>query len=108
MAQAMTQTFWLITIPGNQQLLRRAAHPAFDITPCSLTDRHAGRARRTDNLQVIADPRALKDFTWTWYTELLISPKVLKMFEKHRVTGFDVRPVIAQYPKPIKAQPPEL
>jgi hypothetical protein len=108
MAQAMTQRFWLVTIPGNQRLLRRAVHPAFEITPCPVTDRHHGRAKRTSDLRVIADPRALKDFTWTWYTELLISPKVLGVFEKHHVTGFDVRPVVAQYPKPIKARPPDL
>jgi hypothetical protein len=108
MAQAMTQKFWLVTIPGNQRLLRRAAHPTFDATPCPATDRHYGRVKRTSNLQIIADPLALKDFAWTWYTELLMSPKALKVFEKHRVTGFDVRPVVAQYPKPIKVQPPEL
>jgi hypothetical protein len=108
MAQAMTNKFWLVTIPENQRLLKCSALPAFEATPCPATDRHVGRAKRIGKLQVIVDPRALKDFTWTWYTELLISPKVLKAFEKHRVTGFDVRPVIAQYPKPIKAQPPEL
>jgi|GraSoiStandDraft_47_1057283.scaffolds.fasta_scaffold356085_2 hypothetical protein len=108
MAQAMTQKFWLVTIPENQRLLERAALPTLEITPCPATDRHHGRAKRTGQLQVIADPRALKDFTWTWMTELLISPKVLKVFEKHHITGFDVRPVIAQYPKPIKARPPEL
>ncbi len=108
MAQAMTNKFWLLTIPENQRLLKCAALPALEETPCPATDRHAGRAKRIGKLQVIADPRALKDFTWTWYTELLMSPKALKVFEKHHVTGFDVRPVTAQYPKPIKARPPEL
>ena len=108
MAQALIQQFWLVTIPASQRLLEHAAHPTLEITPCPATHRHAGRARRTGNLQVIADPRALKDFVWTWMTDLLISPKALRMLEKHHVTGFDVRPVIAQYPKPIKARPPEL
>ena len=108
MAQAMTQEFWLVTIPENQPLLVRAADPTLELTPCPATHRHNGRVKRTGKLQVAANARALKDFTWTWMTDLLISSKVLKVFEKHHVTGFDVSPVIWQSPNAIEARPPEL
>ena len=108
MEEALTQKFWLVTIPANQRLLKRAASPKIEVTPCPLTDRHSGRAKRIGNLHVIADPRAVKDFTWTWMTELLISSKVLEIFEQNRITGFDVRPVVAEYPKRTKTPFPEL
>jgi hypothetical protein len=106
----MNQNFWLVTIPRNQRLLVQAASrtPMIKATPCPLTNRHTGRKVRTGDLHVEADPRAVKDFTWTWMTELLISSKVLKVFEKHHVTGFDLRRVVAEYPKSIAAPFPEL
>jgi hypothetical protein len=64
--------------------------------------------KRVGDLHVVAHPSGLKDFTWTWMSDLLISPKVLALFEHHHVTGFAVRPVKAEYPKPVKVQPPEL
>jgi hypothetical protein len=108
--KTVTQNFWLVTIPRNQRLLVQAASPTpmIEVTPCPLTDRHSGRIKYIGTLHVEADPRAVRDFTWTWMTELLISSKVLKVFEKHHVTGFDLRPVIAKYPKPSKAPFPQL
>ena len=107
MEEALNQKFWLVTIP-RQRLLKQAAAPKIEVTPCPLTNRHVGRAIRTGNLHVTADPRAVKDFSWTWMTELLISSKVLTIFEKHKVTGFDVRPVVAEYPERMKTPFPEL
>jgi len=107
--KAVSRDFWLVTIPRNQRLLVEApSPPLIKATPCPLTNRHSGRKVRIGDLHVEADPRAIKDFTWTWMTELLVSSKVLKVFERHHVTGFDLRPVVAEYPKPITAPFPEL
>jgi hypothetical protein len=103
----MTPKFWLLDAPGNQRPLERATEPLYDETPCPMTGRHA-ICKRVGDLHVTAHPAGLKDFTWTWMSDLLISPKVLALFERHGVTGFAVRPVKAEYPKPAKVQPPEL
>jgi hypothetical protein len=108
MAAPMTSKFWLLDPPGNQGLLKRAAMPEFERTPCPVPPRHSARLKRIGDLHVVADPLAEKDFTWTWRNDLLVSPKVLTAFKKHRVTGFEVRPIVAAYPEPIKARPPEL
>jgi hypothetical protein len=107
MAETMTTTFWLIMPPERQRPLMRAAQPAYDETACPSTDRHA-ILKRVGDLHVIAHPLGLRDFTWTWPNDMLISPKVLALFERHRITGFDVRRAHAEYPKPIEAKPPEL
>jgi len=107
-AAPMTSKFWLLDPPGNQRLLKRAAVPEFEETPCPVSDDHSARLKRVGDLHVVADPVAEKDFTWTWRNELLVSPKVLAAFQKRRVTGFEIRPIVAEYPKPIKARPPEL
>ena len=107
MAQAMTPKFWLLDAPRNQRPLERAAHPAYDKTFCPANDRHA-ICRRVDDLRVIAHPSGLKDFTWTWMSDMLISPKALALFKHHRITGFEVRRVVTEYPNPIKTQPPKL
>ncbi len=107
MAEMMTPKFWLLTYPDNQRPLERAAQPTYDETSCPSTDRHA-ICKRMGDLHVIAHPSGLRDFTWTWISDMLISPKALALFERHSVTGFEVRRVVAEYPNPIRAQPPEL
>lgn len=107
MAPTVTPNFWLLDAPRNQRPLEVAAEPAYIRTACPATDRH-GMIKRVGDLHVVAHPSGLKDFTWTWMSDLLISPKVLALFEHHHVTGFAVRPVKAEYPKPVKVQPPEL
>jgi len=107
MAQAMISNFWLLDAPGNQRPLERAAHPAYDRISCPATDDHV-MSKRVGDLHVTAHPLGLRDFTWTWMSDLLISPKALALFERHHVTGFEVRRVVAEYPSPAKIKPPEL
>lgn len=94
-------------IPGNQRLLKHAAHPTLEMTPCPATDRHAGRAKRSGNLQIVADRRVLKDFVWTWTTDLWFAEGAegIRKASRYGVRHQTSRP---PYPKPIKAKPPEL
>jgi hypothetical protein len=64
--------------------------------------------RRLSDLTVLVDPRAVRAFTWTGNGDLLVSPKVLHLFETHRVTGFEAKPVKVRYPEEIELDPPEL
>jgi len=107
MAEMTMPKFWHLTYPANQRPLVVAEGPAYTRTPCPANDRH-GMIKRVGDLRVIPHPLGLRDFTWTWMSDLLISPKALAFFEHHRVTGFEVRRVVAQYPKPAKIKPPEL
>jgi hypothetical protein len=108
MAAPMKSQFWLLDPPEDQGLLVRAATPQAEKTPCPVSSDHSARLKRTGDLHVIADPLAEKDFTWTWRNDLLVSPGVLAAFRRHRVTGFEVRPIVAAYPEPVKTRPPEL
>jgi|SRR3982074_3335753 hypothetical protein len=107
MAETMTPKFWQLTYPLNQRPLERAARPGYEETPCPATGRHA-TLKRVGDLRVIPHPLGLRDFTWTWLSDMLISPRALALFQRHRITGFEVRKVEAEYPKPIQARAPEL
>jgi hypothetical protein len=107
MAQKMTSNFWLLDAPPNQRPLKEAAAPAYNEVPCPATNRHA-ICKRVGDLHVIPHPAGLRDFTWTWMSDMLVSPRALAFFERHRVTGFEARRVVADYPHPIKTKPPEL
>jgi len=106
-AETVTPKFWQLTYPLNQRPLVRAARPAFEEIPCPAADDHA-TLKRAGDLRVIPHPSGLKDFTWTWDSDMLISPRALAVLQRHRITGFQVRRVEAEYPKTIKAAPPEL
>ena len=82
MVRAMKSSFWLLDAPRNQRPLVVAEGTAFTRTPCPANDRH-GMIKRVGDLHVVAHPSGLKDFTWTWMSDLLISPKVLALFEHH-------------------------
>jgi len=64
--------------------------------------------RRVGDLAVLLDPRAVRDFTWTWASDLLVSPRVLHLFETHNVTGFEAKPIKVLFPEDIELPPPEL
>lgn len=104
----MNSMFWHLDVPHNQRMLILAAQPVFEKTPCPVSQSHSARFKRIGDLHVIADRRAIKDFTWTWENDVLISPKVLSIFQKHQVTGFEVRPAVATYPEPAKEALTEL
>lgn len=57
---------------------------------------------------MILDPAVVRDFTWTWHNDILISPKVLGLFKRYRVTGFEIDKPRVSYPEGIKSRPPDL
>jgi hypothetical protein len=104
----MIPLFWLLREPASQRLVEEAPDTEYERIICPADPRHQRAGRRIGGLSVIVRPSALRDFTWTWFSDILISPKVLKLFRGHRVTGFEAVPAKASYPKRIKARPPEL
>ncbi len=63
---------------------------------------------RLGDLSVIVSPLAVKDFTWTWLSDILVSQEVLDLFEKYCVTGFEARRARTSFRKNIKVPAPAL
>jgi hypothetical protein len=104
----MTSTFWLLRAPRTQPLAENVPGMKSERIVCPTHDGHKRGGKRLSDLSVIVHPLGLRDFTWTWLSDVLISPRVLDLFEKHHVTGFEARPATVSYPKGIKAAPPEM
>jgi hypothetical protein len=104
----MIPLFWLLRTPASRRLAEEDPDTQYETIICPADAGHQRPGRRTGSLSVITNPSALRDFTWTWLSDTLISQKVVDLFKKHRVTGFEVVPVKTSYPKRIKASPPDL
>jgi hypothetical protein len=108
MAETVIPKFWQLTYPLNQRPLERAETPAFEETPCPAGGRDHATLKRIGDLRVIPHPSGLKDFSWTWLSDMLISARTLDLLRRHHITGFEVRTVEAEYPKKTQVSPPEL
>src|SRR5262245_44632169 len=104
----MSSSFWLLQHPSTQPLAEDARGMRFETVTCSSDEDHVRDGRRLSELSVIAHPLGVKDFTWTWVSDILVSQRVLDVFARHRVTGFEVRPAKVTFPTSIKASPPSL
>lgn len=57
---------------------------------------HRRGGKRLTDLGVLLTEYPVQALTWTWYSELLVRDEVVELFEKHEVTGYDLRPVRAR------------
>ena len=89
-------------------LAERAPDTKHEIIFCPAHEGHRHAGKRLSDLSAIVDPSRIRDFTWLWGGEILVSRRVLDLFEKHRVTGFESRRAKISYSKPIKTRPPDL
>jgi len=64
------------------------------ICPVDPGHRRAGR-RLTDLTIILPSPR-VGDFVWTWYSDCLITDRVLGLFRQAGFTGFKIRPVTVE------------
>jgi Protein of unknown function (Gmx_para_CXXCG) len=104
----MNHSFWLLKEPPTQRLAQEASDSKFETIICPLHAGHQRAGRLIGGLSIIVDPAGVKDFVWTWTNDILISPRVLDLFNKHHVTGFEVRSAKVSYSKTTKARPPNL
>src|SRR5580692_7188253 len=98
--------FWLLE-PDNTETMP-ATTSEYERVTCA-----AGHTRprhpKIGNLAVsLPTTRPLSDFEWTWLSDILISEHALRVLERHKVTGFEVRPVAARYAVPSIGDPPPL
>jgi hypothetical protein len=104
----MSASFWWLEAPSLRGLAEAGPGIKFEPFVCPVDETHDGLGKRISNPSVILPASGVKDFTWTWGGDIFISQRVLDLFKKYRVTGFEVRPARTAYPKAIKAQPPQL
>jgi hypothetical protein len=104
----MVSKFWLLRAPGIRGLAEEAPGIDYEGIACPTNDGHKRGGRRKGELSVILHPMGVKDFTWTWLSDILVSQRVLSLFEKHHVTGFQARRAKTAYPSAIKTPPPDL
>ena len=61
---------------------------------CSVNPQHpTGKEGRICDLHVTLASDKVADFVWTWYSECLITDRVLDLFRKAEITGFKTKPV---------------
>jgi hypothetical protein len=75
---------------------------------CPTNEGHLHVGKRITGLSAILNPSGVKDFTWTWDSDILVSQRVVDLFKKHHVTGFEVWPAKTAYREDIKEKPPRL
>ena len=103
-----SQAFWSLETPAGLRLAEQAPDTKYERIICLADPGHQRAGKRLGSLSVILDPLGVRDFTWTWFSDILISPKVLDLFKKYRVTGFEAARAKTAYPKGINARPPDL
>jgi hypothetical protein len=99
--------FWLLEPPLNQKRATEDGDTKYEKITCPSDDGHLRGGRRLGDLRVAIDPGGVKDFTWTWSHDILASERLLDVFLKHRITGYEIRPATVSYSKrsPVKPSP---
>jgi hypothetical protein len=108
MAEDLSPRFWLLEWASNRQAVVATRRDLEPIT-CPVDKGHARAGKRIGMLSVSGAPAVVKkDFVWVWGKEVLVSQRVLDIFDKHHVTGFEVKPVKVSHRRKNQGQPPEL
>jgi hypothetical protein len=106
MAEDMTPRFWLLEANRHGVV---AKYENFERVICPMNKGHSRPGKRIGTLSVSGSPTVVKkDFVWVWGPEVLVSQRMLDIFDKHRVTGFEVKPVKVSHRRKNQGQPPEL
>jgi hypothetical protein len=72
---------------------------------CPVDDGHQRSGKRLTDLSVILPGRTVEDIVWTWYSECLLTDRVLEMFRDKGFTGFEVQPVKTRYKRADEVPP---
>lgn len=69
---------------------------------CPVNSGHQRAGNRVMDLTVILPSPRIGDFIWTWYSEWLMTDRVLHLFQNAGFTGFEPRPVKVEKVKRVK------
>jgi Protein of unknown function (Gmx_para_CXXCG) len=103
----MTPQFWLLrwACDEREAVVR---WEDYERVVCPIHRGHTRGGKRIGALSVRAPPFELEDFVWTNNLELLVSQRLLDVFDQNRVTGFEAKSVKVSYDEKSQEQPPEL
>jgi hypothetical protein len=104
----MNSRFWSLETPRWEGLAEHARDMDFEQILCPAHEGHRRGGKRIGALSVVVHPSRVGDFTFSWLSDVLVSRRVLDIFAKHQVTGFEVKPAKISYPATIEARPPDL
>jgi|YNPBryunderm2012_1023409.scaffolds.fasta_scaffold10186_2 hypothetical protein len=62
-------------------------------TGCPVNPYHGRLVKRVMDLRIILPSPRVGDFVWTWYSDCLVTDRVLGLFRQAGFSGFEVRPV---------------
>ncbi len=65
-------------------------------TGCPVNPDHRRLVERAMDLHIILPSPRVGDFVWTWYSDCLITDRVLQLFRQAGLTGFKIRPVVVE------------
>lgn len=68
----------------------------FEQVGCPVNPHHGRLVERAMDLRIILPSSSVGDFVWTWYSDCLITDRVLLLFQEARLMGFKVRPVVVE------------
>jgi hypothetical protein len=101
----MNTEFWLLESPEtNTRIIATSPYRRITCAAGHLSVRQSNFGELSVKLPV----RSLTDFESTWDSRVVISERALQALKGNNVTGFEVRPVEAQYDTPTDIEPPPL
>ena len=102
--------FWNLHGPNSTAKLAEWAHDEMELEQviCPADEGHRRGGRRLTDLSVTLPGGAVQDFVWTWYSECLLQDHVLELFRSNGFTGFEVKPVKAEFKRATDRKPPRL
>ena len=103
------QKFWRVESTASQSKLAEWADGEMKLESifCPANEGHRRGGKRLTDLSVVLPGSNTQDFVWTWYSECLLTDRVLELFKAEGFTGFEIKPVKTRYKK-AKQTPPRL
>ena len=95
-----------ISIPS--RLAEEADDTKYGRIVCPLRDGHTRGGKRIGALSIIVNPSAVKDFTFSWSGDILILQRMLDLFGRFGVSGFEAKRARVSNPKKTRDTPPDL
>ena len=101
--------FWNMRSAMSTSKCAEWAHDEMELETvvCPTNEGHHGPGKRLTDLSVTLPGGTVEDIVWTWYSECLVTDRVLELFKSSGFTGFEVKPAKARFKRSTE-QPPRL
>jgi hypothetical protein len=100
-------SFWFLQPSIPSRLAEEADDTKYGRIVCPLRDGHTRGRKRIGALSIIVSPSAVKDFTFSWSGDILLLQRMLDLFGRFGVSGFEAKRAKIAYPKKTRDTPPD-